>query len=636
MPERRANPQKVHEYWVRQWEHRSDYYREWNDLYGRLMAFALDMEHYKSNRGFTANSLRIQPKGQQLYNLIRHKMSLLATTPISFDARPIQPIEDADAAMIARRVIEAKLENPVNRYKVNRARMILSALAGGRGCMAFEHDRAAGGTVLRLVDPRFLMHTPGYLDLHDPRTPDVVEVCRMRRSQVRRKKADGWDVPADLRADNWKPDHPNGVAQESHWVDLDDSSGAAMEASVGDGTEDDGIVTILKCYSRRDPFSQTRVAAVPRDLPQDEWYWTDGAQVRVPMMESPEPPFPGARLVTQDEDERELELYSGGYLCIVAPFYQGKKPLWEGTWLPGAVNTDVRLRSFPYMDMVGYLHPLRRAGKCDTELNHTLQVIDNVSLRAAWEQMRAAQLFITMLRGAWTNAQGQQFALSDEVIQMVYANDRVAMEGGIGFHQAPGMNAALPSFRQMLDRQWSFIGSGDISMPADRSRDVPVGTIQALQQQGDLPVQLHRMVLEAEESIGFGLVLDLERAYRSDAEIVQWVTDQGELASASVRGADLVDANVVITASPDWKSLDSDRMQAVAQFAGQMATIPDLMGELAPYAGFPPEGQRAIRRAAAKRDQMAQLQAENEQLKNALGMGDAGKGGGQPQMAGAA
>ena len=115
MPERRAKPEKVHDYWVRQWEHRADYYRNENDLYGRLIAFALDMEHYRSNRQFTTNSQRIQPKGQQLYGLIRRKATQLAITPISFDARPVQPIEDADSAIIARRVIETRLENPVNR-----------------------------------------------------------------------------------------------------------------------------------------------------------------------------------------------------------------------------------------------------------------------------------------------------------------------------------------------------------------------------------------------------------------------------------------------------------------------------------------------------------------------------------------
>lgn len=599
MAERRAAPEKVHDYWVRQWEHRKRYYQNENDLYGRLIAFSLDMEHYRRNYSFGNNIQRIQPKGQQLYNLIRHKASLLSTPPIFIEARPVQPVEDADLAIIAKRVIEQRLEDPKRRYKIVRHRMVLSALAGGRGTVAIEYDREAGGTVFRNTDPRMLMHTPGFLDLHDPRTPDVVEVVPMRLSAVRAKRASGWKVPADLHADNWKPDHPSGAAQESHWVDLGDESGANPSADVGDGTDDDGIVTILKCYARKDPFRQSRTAAVPRDLPQEQWYWTDDAGQRIPMLEAPNPPFPGARLVTTAEDERQLELYPGGYLCIVAPFYQGKKPLWEGTWLPEAVNTDVRLRSFPYMDMAGYLHPLRRAGKCDTELNHSMQVIDNASFRAAWEQMRMAQLIGVIYGKLYKSDLKSAFELTDQPIQLAYAQDRMQADA-INWVQAPGMNAALPQFRSMLDRQWSYIGSGDISMPADRSRDVAVGTIEALQRSGDLPVQMHRDIMQAEEAIAFGVVLDYERAYRSDAELVQWISDQGELQSANVRGADLVDVNVMLTASPDSTRLDADKIQALAQYAGQMQTMPQLMADLAPYAGLPPEAVRSIRRTVAQ------------------------------------
>lgn len=599
MAERRAAPEKVHDYWVRQWEHRKRYYQNENDLYGRLIAFSLDMEHYRRNYSLGNNIQRIQPKGQQLYNLIRHKASLLSTPPIFIEARPVQPVEDADLAIIAKRVIEQRLEDPKRRYKIVRHRMVLSALAGGRGTVAIEYDREAGGTVFRNTDPRMLMHTPGFLDLHDPRTPDVVEVVPMRLSAVRAKRASGWKVPADLHADNWKPDHPSGQAQESHRVDLGDESGANPSADVGDGTDDDGIVTILKCYARKDPFRQSRTAAVPRDLPQEQWYWTDDAGQRIPMLEAPNPPFPGARLVTTAEDERQLELYPGGYLCIVAPFYQGKKPLWEGTWLPEAVNTDVRLRSFPYMDMAGYLHPLRRAGKCDTELNHSMQVIDNASFRAAWEQMRMAQLIGVIYGKLYKSDLKSAFELTDQPIQLAYAQDRMQADA-INWVQAPGMNAALPQFRSMLDRQWSYIGSGDISMPADRSRDVAVGTIEALQRSGDLPVQMHRDIMQAEEAIAFGVVLDYERAYRSDAELVQWISDQGELQSANVRGADLVDVNVMLTASPDSTRLDADKIQALAQYAGQMQTMPQLMADLAPYAGLPPEAVRSIRRTVAQ------------------------------------
>ena len=599
MAERRAAPEKVHDYWVRQWEHRKRYYQNENDLYGRLIAFSLDMEHYRRNYSFGNTIQRIQPKGQQLYNLIRHKAALLSTPPIYMDARPVQPVADATPALIAKRVIETRLEDPKRRYKIVRHRMVLSALAGGRGTVAIEYDRAAGGTVFRNTDPRLLLHTPGFLDLHDPRTPDVIEVVPMRLSQVRAMRANGWTVPRDLKADNWKHDHPSGVAQESRQIDLADEGGFDPSRDIGDGTDDDGIVTIIKCYARKDPFRQSYAARVPRDLPEHMWYWTDEAQMRVPLLDSPEPPFPGARLVTQDEDERELELYSGGYLCIVAPFYQGKKPLFQGTWLPDAVNTDVRLRSFPYMDMAGYLHPLRRAGKCDTELNHSMQVIDNASFRAAWEQMRMAQLIGIIPGNLFKADRRTAFELTDEPIQLAYANDRLSAEG-INWVQAPGMNSALPQFRSMLDRQWSYIGSGDIAMPADRSRDVPVGTMEAMQQMGDLPVRIHRDIMQSEEAIAFGVVLDYERAYRSDKELVQWVTDEGELDMANVSGADLVDVNVTLTAAPDMTRMDADRIQAIAQFAGQMQSMPQLMADLAPYAGLPPEAVRSIRKTVAQ------------------------------------
>ena len=131
--------------------------------------------------------------------------------------------------------------------------------------------------------------------------------------------------------------------------------------------------------------------------------------------------------------------------------------------------------------------------------------------------------------------------------------------------------------------------------------------MEAMQRTGDLPVQMHRDIMQAEEAIAFGVMLDYERAYRSDKELVQWVTDQGELANAYVSGADLVDVNVIITASPDWRALDSDRIQAVAQFVGQMASMPQLMSAMAPLAGIPPEGVRSIQQAVAQMQQMQMM-----------------------------
>lgn len=602
MPERRASQQKKHEYWVREWQHRREVYRSENELYGKLIDFVLDQMHYKRNRSMDNSSQRIQPRGQQLTNLVRHKTGLLVTPPLSVEARPVQPMADADAAIVTRRVVEQVVESPRLLYKNTRHRMVLTGIAAGRGVVAIEWDHNVNSVVFRNVDARKFFPAPGFLDLHDPRMPDVIEEVPMRMSAIRRM---GWNVPSDLTADNATMDYANATGQGDSgkvYLDGDDASRSSWDDA---GTEDDGIVTVLKCYSRRDPFDQTRVAKVPRDLDESEWYWTDDAGARLPVVEFPQPPDPSLRLVTKAEDERELELYPEGSLCIVAPYYGGKKLLWEGSWMPDAVNADVRMRSFPFMEFCPYLHPLRRAGKSDGEMNHSLQVIDNASMRAAWEQMRTASAIMTVMRGSLFDANNRQFEMDDRPFQIAYAADRMALDG-IKVHQAPGMNSAMPAFRSMLDRQWSYIGTGDIAMPADRSRDVAVGTIEAMQKMGDLPVQMHRDLLNTQESIAYGIVLDFIRAYMDDATLVQWVTDKGELASVRVRGADLVDANVVLSAAPDWRALDSDRIQAVAQFVGQMQQQPLLMAAMAPLAGIPPEGVRAIQAAVAQQMQMMQ------------------------------
>ena len=589
-----VNAARKHDYWVRQWRSRIDYNAEENRVYGVLIDFVLNMIHYARNRRLDNRINRIQPRGQQLYNLIRHKTSLLVTTPMSIEARPVQPVKDADPAMISRRVIEQVIENPRKRYHNVRHRKVLTGLAAGRGAVAIEYNGDAGGTVFRNLDARKLFPTPGFLDIHDPCMPDLIEQVPMRLSAVR---AMGWRVPKDLHADNWVPDNERGGAGDSHEVNFDGAGGQGAPQD-GDWDRDDGIVTILKCYSRRDPFRQTRTVRVPRTLSQEHWYWSDDRDARVLLSDSPVPPDPAWRLVTMDEDERDLYRYPEGYLCIVAPFYEGQEPLDESGWLPGAVNDRVRLRSFPYTEFCPYLHPEKRAGLADGELNHSLQVIDNASWRAAWEQMRQASSIMVAPFGGLFSADRRAFELTDQPFQIAYTNDAVTGER-IKFFQGPGMNSAMPAFRSILNQQWSFIGTGDITMPAERSRDIAVGTIQAMQQSGDLPVQLHRQVLTSDEAIEYGIVLDYERAYRSDKELVQWVTDTGELGAAYVSGADLIDVNVNLTASPDWRAASADRIQALAQFVGQMQNTPQLLADLAPHAGLPPEAVRAIRKTVA-------------------------------------
>jgi len=107
-----------------------------------------------------------------------------------------------------------------------------------------------------------------------------------------------------------------------------------------------------------------------------------------------------------------------------------------------------------------------------------------------------------------------------------------------------------------------------------------------LQQNGDLPIQLHQKDLNQAESMLARAALDLCRAYMGD-NVVSWVTDQGESMYATVRGEDLVPLHVSVSAGKDWQQQDLDRVQAQAQFLG-------MVGKL----GLPPQAMLALMQEA--------------------------------------
>lgn len=602
-----ATPKERHDFCVRTWQHSREYYRPWNNLYGRLLAFALDMEHYRRDTGFTDDRRRVQPKGQQLYNHIRHKRSQMCAVPPYIQCRPVRPQADLASAELSKRVLEHIVRDPGMRYSNNKARGVLSMLAGGRGVIWVEHDPRAG-LCFRVSDPRKTFVTPGFADAHDPRNPAVYEEVPMRLSALKAMKAYGWKVPDDIHADNAEPDGYSGSYRDTSRIDLQSSSANAQNLpGAREAGEDDGLVTVVKCYYRWDPFKVTnskRVAS--KSLPMDDWYWQDALSgKKVPFKGVATPPLSPVdgspfQLVDTVHLQEQHYQYPNGYLCVVTPYNQCTEPLFEDTWMPGAVNADVRMKHFPLIHANCYEHPLRLVGKSDTELNHTLQIVDNATFRSAWEQLRMAQGILIAQKGVLEDAEGRQFQFSDAPNQVAWVTDRMGMEG-INYFQMPGMNPSLPAFRQMLERQWSYIGNGDVQMPADRSRNVPVGTIEALMKTGDLPVQVHLDSWQQDESILFRCALDLKRAYMDKAEMISWLTDEGEVVHAPYTADDLGEQHVEVTASPMQSSLDSDKVQAVAQFMGQAQAVdPSMWADFARTSGFDQRTVQSIAAAAKK------------------------------------
>jgi hypothetical protein len=578
-----ASSRKAHTLVKRRLFHAQEYWRSQNDRYVRLMDFCLWLEHYRQGETLSKDRRRIQPKTQRQFNLIRHKASLLLRQEPQFDTHATQPGADSAAAEVSKRIIEGIFKDPLKAYHDPRSRMVWSALAGGRGNIAIDWHQK-WGVCFRFADPTRVHITPGWTFMHDPRNPSVFEEVPMRLSEVRAMR--GWDVPSDLTGDGGRQDHA-GASREADGIERDQGSHLP---SGEESDKEDPVVTVCKAWFREDPFQSNVKALRNADLPEDEWFFIDDeTQMMLPFDPmNPTPPVgPGGqpmRLIT-NEAEMNSDKYDDGVLIITAPYYAGGTPLFEGKWLDGAINPKASMPTFPYMEMVGYKNPLTRTGISDTELTHALTIVDNSTFRSTFEQTSLSGGIFIQPKSGLTDSEGNAFRLTSDAVNNAYVDGVLAKEM-IDFKQFPGMNPTMPAFRDMIDNQWQQIGTGDFagSLGPERSKDIAVGTANLIQQTGDLPVQLHAQDLGLQEAIGATCVLALCSAYMGD-QVISWVTDEGDIAYANVRGSDLVPMNVTVKTDSEWNQKDTDRAQATAQ----------LMSALAPL-GLPPNVMAAILR----------------------------------------
>lgn len=589
--------------------HARAYWNNDNQRYGILLAENLLLNHYRIDNELTKDRRRIKPKTQRQFNLARHKASLLLRQMPDFDTHAVQPGADQAAAEVSKRIIDNIFLDPLKGYHDVRSRMVWSMLAAERGCVAIDWD-SKWGVCFRFVDPRRLHITPGFTYLHDPRNPLVLEEIPMRLSAVRAMKAVGWDVPDDLTGDGGMTEYnpTGGGNREADGVERD-QGGHLPSADPNESS--DPIVTICKAWWRDDPFGPDNKKLANADLPESEWHHVDDATgTRVPFDPmNPQPPMGTngpMRFVTSKAEMNTGHEYDDGYLCITAPWYWGEEPLFEGKWTEGAINPSATLSAFPYMELTSYKHPLRRAGISDTELTHSNVIIDNVSRRNAWEQMNATGGILITRPGGLKDADGNQYKITNEPINIAYADDMLTQEA-VKFFQAPGMNPATMQFRQLVEQEWQNIGTGDFSasLGPERSKDIAVGTANLLQQTGDLPTQLHQQDLNLQECIGARVALDLCRAYMGD-QVISWVTDSGEVAYANVRGEDLVPLNVTVLEGKEWRQQDTDRVQATAQLVGMLGKSglpPEVVPAMLRDAGIANSVVQAIGDALQKRSQ---------------------------------
>jgi hypothetical protein len=107
------------------------------------------------------------------------------------------------------------------------------------------------------------------------------------------------------------------------------------------------------------------------------------------------------------------------------------------------------------------------------------------------------------------------------------------------------------------------MGTGDIALGAQQSKDIAVGTIQAMQETGNIPVKQHMRDLWMAEAPFLGVWLDMWRATTPVERYVRYHNEQGAAEFALLKGADVPGADVMVQSEPAQNSVHPEEITAL-------------------------------------------------------------------------
>lgn len=582
------------------------------------LAYSLRLQHYLYDTGNAKDQRLLQPHGPELYSHLRHKWSNICRVPTYIECRPQQEgTDDPEVAEDAELALKSVLENPMKMYHKLRRRWVMGALAARAWVMAFDCEPGIGPygkeIIFRLVPDWHFGIAPGWQDHHDETCPWVTETATMRLGDVLRRGQVG---PEESRWKNTDKIRPDGATMGTSTAGLPAPLGNSNQVSLtetGTPTQDISAtetVTIVKWWCRDDGTTVEQ----PRDAyplaPQDQYAEcllcgfqsrnvpreADGSVAKI-LGTCPSCEHAPLVAIRQNQIVDVFARFPTGRLVIIAPHCN--VVLWDDAW-------PYKLRSFPYMRIRAYDHPEEPVGQSDTSLHWTSQSILNGIRRFGWEQMRRnVDVIIAPLDGLF-NSKGLPFQHTDMHGGIAYYKDPIKARG-LQHFQGSGLPAALPVFHQIMADQFrAHSGTADLGLTAQQSKDIPVGTVQQLTEQGDLPVQDHIQAIQEEESIGFGVLLDLIVQTWGDERPVRYLGPDGKYKIKRLKGALLTSMDVIVTASPSLSAIKSEEMTNFVQWAKLMQVDPAAGSIVAELSNIPPS---FVRRYMERRQKLMEAQA---------------------------
>jgi hypothetical protein len=572
----------------------------------KRLSLGLDFEHYNVKDDSEVPS-RILPRDPGIFDIVRYKASLiLKRFPISIRCRP----EDDSAGDFANEgadevkdMVEEWLENSRNRYRDTRRRVVWGGFAAGAWAARLDYDPERRTAVVRPTDPRNVILPQGILDPHDPDCEYVIFLDRVATDKVRRMKK--WKGAANAMPDAGY-DFPGAEAGSSSkhpgQVNLGENANADS-----DDNYPGQLTTIAYCFYRTSDKTKAVKGEGKVDPGMDRMLCNSCHWSSPPQAESPQQyplamqcPQCGGLATLTDQPITHEPAYPDGRYVISAPLNDGlSEPFYDDAW-------PVQWPTYPVLWWTPYIYPHRLLPQSDVSIHKTGVLASNAIVRMTFEQaMRARPIMRMPPLGTYLSASGQPWSGRPQDGDMMFLSATAGPAPPADIMQGTPLNTSLFSLYDRLQGRFrENTGTSQIALDPQQSKDIPVGTVQAMTETGNVPLDEHGATLyEAEGPLMDCLAATLQMAYVPARKILR-PNQQGVDAFKTVSGATTPRVRVEVSAGPSLDTLDMAKLDSYQKL---VQLPPQYRRGLARFARIPSEVVNQIEQddAKFKQQQMA-------------------------------
>lgn len=472
----------------------------------------LDGDRYLPDHGSEGKDRRLtQIRGQETQDTIRHVTADSTSRPSSIEARIVsddaESMTDEEIDMLAevdQELVNRLLSDPWKGFDDLEYEAVQSAreMRLGTVWMDWEPTIGNGGDILfRYIHPTRQMWQPPYKDPHHPMCRWFLEKARVDVDWLHaRYPGSEW-----VRPDIERLDEGDRVEKGVPLISVGGNHSLSPTAGVKDNKAE-----IWFCWYKYDPTMAEKDTG--RDLsiaPEDQYMaCADGCGYRSPtqsvlseqdkieeglpdMIDGGCPDCGGnlVRVETKAETENAHAFTKGRRLVIISPFNKGPedKPIYDGDWpIP-------EVRSFPGYFIQSYVKPGRPIGPSDVFYMWDQQVASDNLRTIAVQRVFEHRTYWELAAAGPVDRNGARFTFRDDQRNVIYRDaNKMSQDGrpAVQAHNSTGLDTSgwQLAFQAAQQALTQYRPGADFGLTPESSKDIPVGTLQQIQQVGNIPI----------------------------------------------------------------------------------------------------------------------------------------------------